>query len=93
MERQAVSFSVFITSPDERYRHLTAVYAGHCQPVSAPDRQASGLGDPSDSEETCFIIQRSLSEITRTSQSPGTGGNKKTRKKEPPLETALKINI
>lgn len=93
VERQTIFFPVFITSPDERYRDLTPVYALHCQPVSGPDRQASGLGDPSDSEETCFIIQGSLSEITRSSQSPGTGGNKKTRKKMPPLETALKINI
>jgi hypothetical protein len=61
--------------------------------VSALDRLASSLGDPSESEETCFIIQGSLSEITRASQSPGTGGNKKARKKRPPLETALKINI
>lgn len=50
--------------------------------MSAVDRQASGLGDPSDSEETCFIIQRNLSEITRTSQSPGTGENKKKKNKK-----------
>jgi hypothetical protein len=61
--------------------------------VSELDRQASRLGDPSGSEETCFIIQSRLSEITRTSQSPGTGGNKKETKKKRPPETALKINI
>jgi hypothetical protein len=63
--------------------------------VSELDRQASKLGDPSGSEESCFIIQSRLSEITRTSQSPGTGGRrKKARKKNwRPHETQLKINM